>query len=123
MLNCFIFETTLGEEGQTYHIADGKWYRVENSYLARLKETLDLLCVPIELPAYSHESEGHYNEATATNHGFICLDETNISPDGQTQIEPCDLYSVVDGLAAFHHIKRNPFGRNEPSFQPGNKCD
>jgi uncharacterized protein (TIGR04141 family) len=107
MLNCFIFETTLGQEGQTYHITDGKWYRVENSYLVRLKEILDPLCFPIALPAYSHESEGHYNEATATSHRFICLDETNISPDGQTQIEPCDLYSVEDGLATFHHIKRS----------------
>jgi uncharacterized protein (TIGR04141 family) len=107
MLNCFIFETPLGQEGQTYHIADGKWYRVENSYLVRLKETLDPLCVPMAFPPYCHENEGHYNESVASALGYICLDEKNISPEGQTQVEPCDLYSVEDSTATFHHIKRS----------------
>jgi uncharacterized protein (TIGR04141 family) len=107
MQNCFIFETPLGQEGQTYHIADGKWYRVENSYLARLKDTLDPLCAPTALPPYCHENEGHYNESMVGALGYICLDEKNISPDGQTQVEPCDLYSVEDGTAIFHHIKRS----------------
>jgi uncharacterized protein (TIGR04141 family) len=35
------------------------------------------------------------------------LDEKNISPDGQIQVEPCDLYSVEDGIATFYHIKRS----------------
>jgi uncharacterized protein (TIGR04141 family) len=107
MLNCLIFETTLGQEGQTYHIADGKWYRVENSYLVRLKETLDPLCVPMTFPPYCHKNEGHYNESTASNPIYICLDEKNISPEGRTQVEPCDLYSVEDNIATFHHIKRS----------------
>jgi uncharacterized protein (TIGR04141 family) len=110
IVNCLIFEATLGDGGQTYHLAEGKWYKVENSYLERLKEALDPLCADIALPHYSHDDEGDYNRTTAESvDGFICLDQENISPSGETQIEPCDLYAVRNGFATFHHIKRSTF--------------
>ena len=31
---------------------------------------------------------------------FICLDQTNISPTGNTQIEPCDIYTVEKDASA-----------------------
>lgn|SRR5258708_275302 len=37
----------------------------------------------------------------------ICLDETDISPTGQSQIEPCDLLTDADETAVFYHIKRS----------------
>jgi len=81
-------------------------YRVENSYLEKLKASLDPLCFEAPLRPFAHESEGKYNEAVAEEDGsFICLDMTNISPRGETQIEPCDLYSVDGRLGIFYHIK------------------
>jgi uncharacterized protein (TIGR04141 family) len=108
IMNSLIFETSLGKQKQTYHLTDGKWYRVENSYLAKMRSTLDPLCVDLHLPAFVHEDEGEYNRAFATDEeGFLCLDMTNISPDGQSQIEPCDFYTTRDQTSVFYHIKRS----------------
>lgn len=105
ILNCLIFDAAAGTE-QSHHLSDGKWYRVESSYLEKLRAFLDPLCCEAPLRPYAHESEGKYNEAVAEEDGsFICLDMTNISPRGETQIEPCDLYSVDDRLGIFYHIK------------------
>jgi uncharacterized protein (TIGR04141 family) len=107
---CLIFDTALGQGAQTYHLCDGGWYKVETSYVAKLQAFLDPLCIDINLPAYSHETEGAYNEAVAqADAAFICLDRKNISPAGQTAVEPCDLLTVKDGRAAFHHIKVSTF--------------
>jgi uncharacterized protein (TIGR04141 family) len=101
-----IFDTTLDEVGEAYHLSEGSWYRVEQDYVAKLEGYLDPLCVDIALPPYKHESEGNYNKAVAdVDESFVCLDTTNISPAGQGQVEPCDLYSVHDGTAFFHHVK------------------
>ena len=108
LINCLIFDTALDNETQTFHLIEGKWYRVENSYIDKLTAALDPLWVEIPLPHFAHDNEGHYNEGIASQNGaFICLDTENISPAGQTQIEPCDLYSVDDDAAVFHHIKRS----------------
>lgn len=105
ILNCLVFDTTLCGQ-QTYHLAEGKWYKVENAYLEKIKAFLDPLCEVLSFPPYAHESEGQYNESVATKGGtYLCLDKTNISLPKQTEVEPCDLYSVHNGCALFHHIK------------------
>lgn len=106
ILKCFIFDTALpGGEG-TYHLTEGSWYRVEDNYVAKLQDYLDPLCADLPLPEYSHKTEGAYNEDVAVNDNkFLCFDTKNISPNGQTQIEPCDVYSVKDGFGVFYHVK------------------
>jgi uncharacterized protein (TIGR04141 family) len=99
-----IFDTTLSP--QTYHLAEGNWYKIEPALVDKLHDFLDPLCTDIALPSYNHESEGTYNLAVAAaNDSIVCLDTKNISPPGETQIEPCDLYSVDAGLAVFQHVK------------------
>jgi uncharacterized protein (TIGR04141 family) len=101
-----IFDTMLAGETEAYHLCEGNWYKVEQEYVARLEAYLDPRCKDIPLPAYDHDSEGAYNNSVANTHpSFICLDEENISLVGQTEIEPCDQYSVEDGIALFYHIK------------------
>ncbi|MCX8570844.1 DUF6119 family protein [Aminobacter sp. MET-1] len=102
-----VFDTTLdGAEGETFHLCEGNWYRIENAYIARLSDYLDPLFAPSDLPAYTHASEGEYNAAVAAaDAAIVCLDTQNISPDGQTVVEPCDLLTVRDGVAAFYHVK------------------
>lgn len=83
LVNCLIFDTELDNQTQTFHLTEGKWYRVENSYIAKLTEALDPLWIEIPLAHFAHDSEGHYNEAIAAGDGaFICLDMENIGPPG-----------------------------------------
>ena len=106
VLKCLIFDTILGKGALTFHLCEGDWYKVETSYVAKLKAFLDPLWADLNLPAYNHESEGAYNESvTKMDTAFVCLDKTNISPAGQTNVEPCDLFAIDDGHAVFYHIK------------------
>ena len=108
LINCLIFDTELDNQTQTFHLTEGKWYRVEKSYIARLTEALDPLWTQIHFADFAHDSEGHYNESIAAeDESLICLDTENIGPAGQSQIEPCDLYTVDGGYAVFYHIKRS----------------
>jgi uncharacterized protein (TIGR04141 family) len=71
-----------------------------------LEKFLDPLCIDIALPPYQHASEGAYNVAAAqSNNSIICLDQENISPTSQSQVEPCDLYEVKNDYAVFEHVK------------------
>lgn len=102
-----LFDTRLDyAQGETFHLCEGNWYRIDDRYIARLTAYLDPLCGESDLPAYNHPNEGAYNKATAANnHGIACLDTQNISPDGQTTVEPCDLLAIRNGIACFYHVK------------------
>ena len=102
-----VFDTTLEDaQGETFHLCEGNWYRIDDTYIARLSAYLDPLCADSDLPPYDHPSEGEYNAAGGAGDAAIaCLDTKNISPDGQSAVEPCDLLAVRDGVAAFYHVK------------------
>lgn len=103
---CLIFDTHLNNNTECYHLCDGEWYRVEESYVENLHHMLDQYYEDQNLPDYNHDSEGCYNEAVAqSNSKYICLDQEDIRPIGQTGIEPCDLYSVKNGVGVLFHIK------------------
>jgi uncharacterized protein (TIGR04141 family) len=36
LINCLIFDTSLGSGTETFHFTEGSWYKVENSYIAKL---------------------------------------------------------------------------------------
>ncbi|RKE85282.1 DUF6119 family protein [Rhizobium sp. AG855] len=107
LFKSLVFDTRLeGEKGETFHLSEGHWYRIDDDYIVRLAAYLDPLCVDSDLPPYEHSSEGEYNEAAAVgNPEIVCLDRKNISPDGQRAVEPCDLLAIRDGEAAFYHVK------------------
>lgn len=108
ILRCLLFETSLGAKGHTYHLTETKWYKVENAYLQKMQKMLDPLCADLGLPDFKHEDEGKYNRAvTENNSALVCMDKTDISPATQTQIEPCDIFAVVDDQAVFYHVKRS----------------
>ncbi|MEW5704368.1 MAG: DUF6119 family protein [Pseudomonadota bacterium] len=102
-----VFDTTLpGVAGETYHLCEGGWYRIDNDYIARLQTYLDPLCAVNDLPPYDHASEGAYNQAVAAGDAaVICLDRKDISPAGHTQVEPCDLLASRGDTAVFYHVK------------------
>lgn len=101
-----VFDTTLDDGAESYHLCEGHWYLIDSGYVARLKAYLDPLCKDTTLPDFSHADEAAYNvAAAAAKEGRICLDKKNISPAGQKQVEPCDVYEVVDGRAILHCVK------------------
>ena len=117
-----LFEISPADEDVLYHFCEGNWYRVETSFVERLRTYIDAKCEVSDLCAYDHDaekdgkavySEGNYNKAVPAWEGrFICLDRKDISPSGNTAIEPCDLYTVKDDKtatsghrASLYHVK------------------
>lgn len=99
-----IFDTQPEKQQVLYHLNDGNWYKAEMNFVERLKTYLDAKCEASDLYPYDHDdikdgkavySEGNYNASVPNwQRRFICLDQTDISPAGSTNIEPCDLYCV-----------------------------
>lgn len=101
-----VFDTTLNGGAESYHLCEGNWYLVDANYVARLKAYLDPLCEDTTLPDFNHASEAAYNLAAKRDvPRRLCLDQTNISLPGQKQVEPCDIYEVVDDRAVLHCVK------------------
>ena len=102
-----LFDCQQGNEH--FHLCEGIWYQIDNSYLERLKNFLDpYFYDDNSLPKYRHESEEDYNASiTGNDVKYICLDRTNISPPGQSAVEPCDIYTVDEKskTAIFYHVK------------------
>lgn len=110
IIKCLVFDTKLDSSGETFHLSEGDWYQANDAYVERLMEYLDSRCVDLPLPDFNHDGEGPYNKAVAAgDSSYLCLDTTNIAPLGQSQVEPCDLYSIESNLAVFHHIKISTF--------------
>lgn len=101
-----VFDAQLDDEKTTYHLTEGQWYAVRTEYIDELEEFLDGHYSELSLPDYVHPDEATYNKHVAeTIQDFVCLDRTNISPQGQTQIEPCDLCTPANGCATLYHVK------------------
>lgn len=107
LFKSLVFDTILeGAQGETFHLSEGNWYRIDDGYIARLVAYLDPLCVDSDLPPYDHLNEGDYNAVVAAGDvAIVCLDKGNIAPEGQTAVEPCDLLAIRSGFAVFYHIK------------------
>ena len=108
---CLLWDYTT-DNNQCYHLCDGSWFQIENDFLRKLTSTIDPCFERYELPPYNHNrengnhDEGAYNQDIADkNNQFICLDKTNIATEPNTNIEPCDIYTVQNGFANFIHIK------------------
>lgn len=106
-----LFDTLLDDVGHAYHLCEGNWYRVDSDFIASVRSFLDphFEPTPSSFVAYrqkQYRMESVYNEAISRNNStHICLDTTNISIRGQSQIEPCDLYFVESDKAIFYHVK------------------
>ena len=109
-----IFDTRLGDHGETYHLLEKTWYQIQHTYLDKLESDIQGAFVDSKLPQYRHENEGRYNRSVADDDPLIvCLDGKNIAPDGLTQVEPCDLYRIEGDATeigtdrVFIHVKRS----------------
>ena len=108
ILKCLIFDTSLDDEAGSYHLCEGNWYLVNGDYVTELSTCLDPLCTDTTLPPYNHVDEGAYNNASAEeSNARLCMDRDNISPAGQKQVEPCDVFEIDDDLIVLHHVKKS----------------
>lgn len=102
----FLFDCEL--EDKVYHLCEGEWYCIENDFIIKLSTELDPLF--IDTHEYLHQCEmkreDDYNISVKNAYpNTICLDKKSISPNGQYQIEPCDLIYVNRDYLELAHIK------------------
>lgn len=104
---CFLFDDEI--DGNTFHLCEGEWYRIEKRFIEKLKNTLDpyfSMTHTFLAPCYE-KKEGDYNKSIAINNPNVYnLDMTTISPVGQYDVEPCDLLAINEkGIIEFVHVK------------------
>ncbi|WP_281451554.1 DUF6119 family protein [Paenarthrobacter nitroguajacolicus] len=99
-----VFEAQ-ADEGYSYHFSDGAWFRVATGLLESLRDFLDPYWIEATLPEHQWASEAEYNAEVCLANGSVCLDQTNISPSGQTQVEPCDILRIGQEHVEFVHVK------------------
>ena len=102
----FLFDCEI--DGRVFHLCDGEWYFIENDFIAKLTSELDPLF--IDNHEFLHECEmrreDDYNISVSDAYEeVICLDKKSISPEGQRQVEPCDLTYIDDNYLELAHIK------------------
>lgn len=111
---CLIFDTKL--QSETYIFNEGIWYHANDDYIACISQELDELFKNYALMPFDNTcvengklSEGVYNDRVGqSGQGYVCLDRANIAPDGQGNVEPCDLFSIDNsGNPTFIHVKRS----------------
>lgn len=95
------------ENGDTYILTNGSWYRVSTDFVAVVSDYLQTIQdTSLVLPPYNDPDEGAYNTRAATTSGspLALMDQNMIlyggSPGG---IEFCDLYSKDKRIV---HVKR-----------------
>lgn len=105
VFKCLLYDCVYS--GEHYHLCEGEWYRIDKNYIKFLKTKLDCHFEDYdELGECDQKTENEYNQKIAeSNRSFVCLDKTNIAPKGQTQVEPCDLYTTHNHTAHLIHIK------------------
>lgn len=103
---CLLYECEMNNNH--YNFCEGEWYQIENDYFNRIIKTLDRYFIDHHnlLIDCDVSKEDAYNLAVEkTNPEVYCLDKKNISPAGQTQIEPCDLLAINNERVELIHVK------------------
>lgn len=89
----------------SYHFSDGSWFRVAADLIVALRQDIDPYWVDANLPEHRWPSEAEYNKEVSRALNAVCLDQTNVSPKGQTAVEPCDILRVVEDKFELVHVK------------------
>lgn len=105
--NCLYAEITDSDTQKLYILSNGKWYAVENDFVAQVNQSFaDLLEPSIITAACSEaESEEDYNKRVATADGYECMDRKLIQHGGgNSKIEFCDLFDPTN--KRLFHVKK-----------------
>lgn len=102
---CLSFDYTIPETSRKFYLLDGEWFEVEGDYVARVRSRLEKVFVDLSAPPMESGVEADYNRLLAEALDGICLDATNVSPRGVTQVEPCDVLVSTESELTFNHVK------------------
>lgn len=92
---------------EKYFFIEGKWFRASSSYIDTLDQKIN--GIPSSGMVFSdwpqHIKEKDYLSTNPLNHktSYLVLDRDNIFLDGQSPVEPCDIYTQDKLLI---HLKR-----------------
>ncbi|MCZ4326798.1 DUF6119 family protein [Brachybacterium paraconglomeratum] len=89
----------------SFHFNEGVWYRIADELVTEVRDYLDSFWIDSQFPNYNHSRESEYNAFLAEHLGMPCLDASDISPSGVTQVEPCDVFRLQDGSNEYIHVK------------------
>lgn len=102
IFKCLVYDTKYN--GKNYYFHEGKWYKIEVKFINTIQSYIDKYLIANTLPSYNHSTENEYNRSVENKYRKS-LDTMNISIQGNTQVEPCDIYEVKDNYAILYHIK------------------
>ncbi len=97
----FLFDCTYNNK--TYHLCEGEWYEINTNFIDRLKSELDPIFIDEHaiLCECNQKREDEYNIHAQRNSPIdevYCLDKKSIAPQGQRNIEPCDLIALKNNM-------------------------
>lgn len=99
-----VYEVSDGTD-YSYHFSDGAWFKVAADLIVALRQDIDRYWIDANLPEHRWQSEAEYNREVSDELNAVCLDRTNVSPKGQTAIEPCDILRLMDNKFELVHVK------------------
>lgn len=96
----------LEQDGTTYLLSSGKWYRVDRDFVGSVTRAVKKLVrsEPLPLPTYDDADEGAYNErAVKLAPKQLALLDKDLIRIGGSPVEVCDLLSARNEMI---HVKR-----------------
>ena len=92
---------------EKYFFIEGKWFRATSSYIETLDQKINGIpssnLAFCDWPQHVHEKDYLSSDPLNHNTSYLVLDRNNIFLDGQSPIEPCDIYTQDKLLI---HLKR-----------------
>lgn len=105
----FLYDCTYNHK--TYHLCEGEWYEINTNFIDRLKSELDPIFIDTHaiLCECNQKREDEYNinaqHTSPIELDVFCLDKKSIAPQGQRDIEPCDLIALKNDSVELIHNK------------------
>lgn len=102
--DCIYFEYS--QDGITCVLTGGKWYEIKNDLVEEINKYWQDSSKDnqgVDFIDYSHKDENAYNQDLAKKNDAMCLDGNEITIQGKSKFEFCDVYTKDRKLI---HIKR-----------------
>ena len=112
--NSIMFNTSIKSNPETYYLAFGKWYKINEHDMQRITNKLESAYEKnISLPdLIEGETEDDYIKRATKNNAslYLCHGSNianNIIGQGRVNIEPCDIFGWDSKEGIFYHIKKS----------------
>lgn len=104
-INCI--NAIIEQNQEKFFFLEGKWFRASSTYIDTLDQKINGIPSSnlsfCDWPQHVHEKDYLTSNPLTHNVGYLVLDRDNIHLDGQSPIEPCDIFTQDKLLI---HLKR-----------------